>query len=158
LGTQQISTVKRLDQSDITRIESRRSSIIQRQIRRFGGGYGDPTQNAETERRAIAIVTRDFEARNFTVESVERKYCGYDLLCRSGRIEEHVEVKGVAGDIASFIITAGEVREANANPRFMLYVVTSALSKQPTILRLSGSQFVKSYRLSPTQFRAVPGS
>jgi hypothetical protein len=80
---------------------------------------------------AVSLVSEWYEARGWHVQSVEAEKCGYDLLCTNESDEEHVEVKGIKGSALTFIITAGEVRQARNNRRFILCAVTSALSGKP---------------------------
>jgi hypothetical protein len=69
-----------------------------------------------------------------------------------------VEVKGIRGPEPSFIITAGEVKQARTNRRFILMVVTSALSSSPKITRYSGAEFCREFRLSAVQYYAALSS
>jgi hypothetical protein len=68
---------------------------------------------------------------------------------------ENVEVKGVRGPQPCFIITAREVEQARQNGKFILMVVTSALSSSPKITRYSGAEFCRRFELSAIQFRAI---
>jgi hypothetical protein len=119
-----------------------------------GAGFGDPETNRKVERAAISFVTKWYQIHGWSVESVEGDKCGYDLRCVRNNAEEHVEVKGVQGGIPSFIITAGEVRQARINSLFTICIVTSALSNQPKMIRYSGGEFVSNFSLEPLSFRA----
>jgi hypothetical protein len=121
-----------------------------------GAGFGTPEGNAEVERAARDAVEADYAARGWSVRSVERDRCGYDLLCRTGADEEHAEVKGVGGTDPAFLITAGEVRQAHDDPRFVLYVVTAARTPDRRLIRLTGAEFLARYVLAATQYRATP--
>jgi Domain of unknown function (DUF3883) len=132
--------------------ELERTSI--EELSRVGAGFGDPETNRKTERAAIAFVTRWYESRGWKVKSVEAEKCGYDLLCAKASLEEHVEVKGVRGELVAFIITAAEVRQAHVNSKFVICVVTSALAK-PKLLRYVGREFGNQFDLAPLAFRAI---
>jgi hypothetical protein len=67
-----------------------------------------------------------------------------------------VEVKGITGREENFIITAGEVKQAKHNSRFVLCVVTQAMSPKATVSSYSGKEFLQHFRLDPVQFRAIP--
>lgn len=121
-----------------------------------GGGFGTPETNAKVESAAIHSVMRFYERGGWIVESVERDRCGFDLRCRRGTEAHDVEVKGNSGSDLGFIITSGEVTQANENPRFMLCVVTSALSRRPRIATFTGPEFLRRFVLVPIQYRASP--
>jgi Domain of unknown function (DUF3883) len=125
-------------------------------VLRTGAGFGDPETNRRVEESAVAFVTESYKKRGWKVESVEsEKTRGYDLHCKKTRTVECVEVKGVQGDLPSFVITAAEARQAANNPSFVLCVVTSALSKDPQLLRWNGKQLVKEFDLEPLAYRAT---
>ena len=152
-----VSEIK--DQSFITELERLASLPPEapplEQFFRMGAGFGDPETNRRVEKSAVAFVTESYKKRGWKVESVEAEKRGYDLQCQKAGGEECVEVKGVQGDLPSFIITAREVRQASNNPQFVLYVVTEALSKHPQMLRWSGKQLVKDFDLAPLAYRAT---
>jgi hypothetical protein len=120
-----------------------------------GAGFGDPLENKAVEVAAIRAVKRTYEEDGWSVRSVEREKCGFDLVCSKDGVVEDVEVKGVRGTQASFIITAGEVEQAHENGRFFLVVVTSALASSRKITKYSGKEFGRLFDLSAIQYRAV---
>lgn len=121
---------------------------------RPGRGFGTPEENKLVEIAAVNAVTADYALRGWRVQSVEHEGCGYDLVCGSGESVEHVEVKGVSGNVQQFVITEGEVRQARGNPRFVLYVVTTARTR-PVLTRYKGSDFLGLFRLTPLAHRAI---
>jgi hypothetical protein len=121
-----------------------------------GAGFGSPEENVLVERAAIAAVTELYTAKGWDVRSVESEGRGFDLECRRETNEENVEVKGVSGSQQCFIITAGEVQQSRANPKFVLYVVTEARSQRPTLNRYTGEEFSQRFKLAPIQYRATP--
>lgn len=120
-----------------------------------GAGFGNAVDNKEVELSAIECVTADYESRGWHVEDVSKENRGYDLLCTFAKQEEHVEVKGVRGSEEEFIITAGEVRAAQTNGKFVLCVVTRALSEQKLLTRYSGREMLQKFGLTPIQYRAT---
>lgn len=120
-----------------------------------GAGFGTPETNRKVERAAVAVVTDWYESEGWTVESVEAAKCGYDLFCRKESEENHVEVKGVQGELVAFIITAAEVRQAQKDSEFVLCVVTSALTNEPKLNLYDAESFVSDFELSPLSYRAV---
>jgi len=119
-----------------------------------GGGFGDSETNREVEQAAVLYVTNDYHENGWTVESVELKRCGFDLLCTKNKTQEHVEVKGVQGDTLSFIITAGEVKRSQKDENFILCVVTSALTN-PKLHKLTAKDFNEGFSLETISYRAV---
>ncbi len=119
-----------------------------------GAGFGNPETNRKVEQAAISFVTKFYEEHGWSVQSVEADKCGYDLRCVSSGVEEHIEVKGVQGEIPSFIITAGEVRQSKTNSLFKICIVTCALSNQPKLFRYDASDFASKFNLDPLSFRA----
>ncbi|MDA2921132.1 DUF3883 domain-containing protein [Desulfobacterota bacterium AH_259_B03_O07] len=120
-----------------------------------GGGFGDVEKNREIEKAAISFVTKLYEKRGWSVESVENEKRGFDLLCTKNGLDENVEVKGVEGTKYSFPITAGEVRQARENPVYVIYIVTSALSKHHKSKWFKGKEFIKEFKIEPVQYRAT---
>jgi len=128
---------------------------IEKIIRKAGAGFGSPETNQKVGDAACSYVTEWYESRGWSVKSVEAEKRGYDLVCIKGSVEKHVEVKGVQGEVPSFIITAGEVRQAQSNPKFIICVVTSSLSKRPKMFRYTGKEFAAKFSLSPLAYKAI---
>lgn len=120
-----------------------------------GGGFGNPVENSMVEAAAMRAVAAWYRTRGWGVKRRDRDRCGFDLQCSKDDVIEDVEVKGVRSSEPSFIITAGELKQANRNPRFVLRIVTSALSSSATITRYSGPVFRRRFRLSAIQYRAA---
>lgn len=119
-----------------------------------GAGFGSPVENKLVEAAAVQAVVNHYQTGGWWVRSVERDKCGFDLECTKGAVVEQVEVKGVSGTELCFVITAGEVRQARENPKFVLVVVTSALSPSPTLTKVSGEEFGERFELATIQHRA----
>jgi hypothetical protein len=157
---QQLQSMRKLTPTSATLLEAAWCAAelpnvpeIERQIT-SGAGFGNPETNKKVERAAILFVTNWYETRGWSVLSVEVKKCGYDLLCNKEEIEEHVEVKGTQGTGLSFIITAGEMRQARNNPQFVICLVISALSEDKQMVRYSGEEFIKKFNVVELAFRA----
>lgn len=120
-----------------------------------GGGYGDAEQNAKVERAAVDFVTRAYRREGWKVTSVEAKRCGYDLCCQRDGEEFHVEVKGSSGSERRFLMTSGEWWQAESDRRFVLALVTNALSEFPTMERWSALQFLEKFDIKPIQYVAA---
>jgi|GEM_PF-903435 len=126
---------------------------VEEQTQKVGGGFGSPETNRKVEQAAISFVKTYYEQNQWSVESVESEKCGYDLLCTKNSIQEHVEVKGIQGDLVSFIITNGEVRQSRSDEKFVLCAVTSALAN-PILHKFSPSEFREKFALEPISYRA----
>lgn len=135
--------------------EMKRTSNARRAV---GAGFGDPAENCLVEAAAMRAVVAWYKSRGWGIESVECDRCGFDLRCSKGSVIEEVEVKGVRGSEPSFIITAGEVQQAQVSRRFVLMVVTSALSSSAIITSYSGAEFRRRFRLSAIQYLAALNS
>lgn len=120
-----------------------------------GAGFGDPENNREVEQAAIQAVTQYYQERHWHVVSVEDEDRGYDLACTNAAAELHVEVKGVAGNLERFIITAGEVRRSREDPQWSLAVVTSALTQERQITLYDRAQFHQRFTLATISYTAA---
>ncbi len=121
---------------------------------KVGAGFGTPGTNKRVEKAAIQFVTNQYKLQGWGVKSVEVDRRGFDLLCVKDAVEEHVEVKGIQGEAVSFIITSSEVQQAKTDKRFVLCVVTSAISKRPRLMRYNAKDFTDRFSLEPLSFRA----
>lgn len=120
----------------------------------IGAGFGDPDTNTVVESAAVEHVSFWYQDLGWDVQSVEQEKRGYDLICRKDSLEEHVEVKGTSGTGQSFIITAGEVRQAKQDPLFVLCLVTSALSDTRSMFRYPRRELAKKFKLDPIAYKA----
>lgn len=119
-----------------------------------GAGFGSSVQNAKVEKAAVQFVQRWYQRRNWRVYSVERKKLGFDLICIKNKNEDRVEVKGVSAKKPSFILTVGELQKAKQDAKFVLCVVSSALSPKPQMQRWNGRQMLRAFTFRPLQFQA----
>jgi hypothetical protein len=108
------------------------------------------------EQAGIRFVRETYEKDGWVVTSVERQKIGYDLLCKHSTEEEHVEVKATHGEVVSFIITAGEMRNVLLDRRHLTVIVTEALTNAPKVHRYSKERFLAELQCEPIAFRAVP--
>jgi hypothetical protein len=102
-----------------------------------GAGFGTAEQNRKVEKAAVQHVTDAYEAEGYQIVSVEATRCGWDLTATRGNEELHLEVKGVAGSLIRFFLTAKEHKTALIDPKWLLVVVTDALD-QPGWYQLDG--------------------
>jgi hypothetical protein len=118
-----------------------------------GAGFGNPETNRRVERAAISHVENWYQSRGWNVTSVETERRGYDLLCKKASNELHVEVKGIQGHMHSFIITKREKEKADSDPKFVLSLVTSALTN-PKMIEYSGRSVEQRFKLTALAYKA----
>jgi hypothetical protein len=96
-----------------------------------GQGFArTPEERRSLEELAMAAAKKYFRLKNFDVEDVSSRR-SYDLVCKRGKVELHVEVKGTTTDGDAIILTNNEVKHA-CNPRnaCVLFVLHSIHLKQ----------------------------
>lgn len=161
MTAQQLQTIRKLTAASAMLLSSKWYATelpdapeLEQQISKSGAGYGDPKTNKEVERAAVSFVTKWYETKGWSVESVEAEKCGYDLHCTKNNIKENVEVKGVRGNGLSFIITANEVKQAHNDSDFVICIVNSALSSNPQTTRYSGNELIGKFEFVELAYRA----
>jgi len=120
-----------------------------------GAGFGDPETNKKVERAAVRAVRTYFEQRGFDVQSFEGGKVGFDLKCVQEKIVFHVEVKGIAGSVEAFSMTALEFKLAQSDPEFRLAVVVNALSKSREVRIYGRRDFRRNFEAVPLQYRCT---
>lgn len=113
----------------------------------------DVVASKEIEESAIRTVWSWYESRGWKVVSVERDKIGYDLRCRKGREQRHVEVKGRARSGGVVLLTAREWRRAIEDQRFVLAIVSN-IQRDPILNQLTGLEFQRAYDIKPIVFHA----
>ena len=83
----------------------------------------DPKRRKAIELRAMEEARRHYCEKGWNVEDVSAAE-SYDLCCRRGGDELHVEVKGVSADGSEVHLTRNEVEHAREYPRPVLFVVS----------------------------------
>jgi hypothetical protein len=88
-----------------------------------------------TQRRTGALSSQrwpwfisEYRGEGFDVKDVSLDKRGWDVTARKNSEEFHIEVKGVAGALVNFLLTAREFNKAKVDPRWVLVAVTKALS------------------------------
>lgn len=119
-----------------------------------GAGFGTPEQNRVVEKAACKAVRHDFENRGYKFESREKENLGYDFDANRNGEKLHVEVKGISGAVAKFIITANELKLARTDLQFRVAAVTEALTAHPKIHHFTGRGFLKKFGLIPLAYFA----
>lgn len=133
--------------SDLALAETTASETI-------GGGFGTAAENREVEKAAITYVTEWYRAQGWKVTSVESEKKGYDLVCERAAAELHVEVKGVNGNEKQFILTAREFETGFQDGKFVLALVSYALSEKPNLQQWKAKEFREAFAFNPIQYWA----
>ena len=60
-----------------------------------GVGFGDPAENKLVEVAAVRAVVKTYQGDGWSVRSVERDKCGFDLECTKNGSVENVEVNAL---------------------------------------------------------------
>ncbi|MCX7783211.1 MAG: DUF3883 domain-containing protein [Meiothermus sp.] len=119
----------------------------------IGDGSGGSLDKRLVEKRAIELVSKRYRSNGWIVKSVENERKGFDLLCRKGRLEEHVEVKGLSGFEKDFTLTANEYQYASSESRFRICIVTGVLTMSPKLHSHSFAELVSEFRIEPIAYR-----
>ena len=114
--------------------------------------FGNAEHNREVEKAAVDFVTKYMQSEGYTVVSREQDRCGYDLLCSSEDEEYHVEVKGTSGEAMRFIMTDKEFSTASEDEDYLVCIVTSALSDEPTLSILDVDTLLDHFQYRPLQW------
>ena len=119
-----------------------------------GAGFGSAAENSRVERAAMRCVIRYYGDRGWEVRDVSAGNQGYDLFCKKGAAIRHIEVKGAGGDSEKFIITANEAQTWESDSRYVLALVTNALSKKPSLTEFVGPQGRQGFTFDPISYWA----
>lgn len=125
-----------------------------------GGRRGrkpDAAHNAEVELKAVEAVKNKYKKAGYTVESVEKDNCGWDLVAKKGKQKLYIEVKGCAGSTIYFELTPNEYKKLQEHSdRYRVCIVCEALDT-PIIYDFGPAWHSQSkkWRLSSTKHGAV---
>lgn len=133
--------------SELALVETTASETI-------GGGFGTAAENREVEKAAVTYVTKWYRSHGWKVTSVESDKKGYDLVCERASSELHVEVKGVNGNGKQFILTAREFETGFQDGKFVLALVSYALSEKPNLQQWKAKEFREAFAFNPIQYWA----
>ena len=97
-----------------------------------GENYVRGAVNREVEIAAIEFAMAFYTRAGYTVNSVETRNLGWDLVARNNQQTLRIEVKGLSGDQCSIGLTANEYRAfQSADDNYRLFVVASCLRDTP---------------------------
>jgi hypothetical protein len=159
---QQLQTMRRLTPATAALLDERLrwARAAERRLaetaREVGHGFGDPLSNREVEARAVRFVTKYYQDRGWSVQSLESQNLGFDLLCILGDEELKVEVKGARATGPAFILTENELAAAETDDAWQLAIVTEALTERPHLYLVSGRQLEEYFVMRPLAYRGTP--
>ena len=118
-----------------------------------GGGFGETEHNRKVEDAAMRFVKAHYRQQGYRVHDVSKQNLGYDLRCRRGRKELHVEVKGTSSNEVRFVITRNERDTWDSDSAFVLAVVLRALAEKSLKL-FEGTSASRAFRFAPISYVA----
>lgn len=94
-----------------------------------GARQHDPLKRIEVEKAAIKAVETHYKSLGYKIESVEREKVGWDLTASAGRLQLHLEVKGLSGSTIVAELTPNEYGYLSKNDsNYRLCIVVDALT------------------------------
>lgn len=119
-----------------------------------GQGFCDSKTIRKVDAAAMKYVKALLKEKGWVVTDKSRELRrGYDLLCKKGRKVLHVEVKGTQGSGQAFFLQASQMRQAEVDSNFFIYLVTGVLSNKLTCRAYSGKELLQRFKLEPTEYR-----
>ncbi len=101
--------------------------------KKIGHKQIDQERKSRIEQEAISKVKSYYEKMKYSVESVEKDNCGWDLEATKEGITLKIEVKGLSGSTPSIELTPNEYKCFSGNGEdYRLSIVTNALN-DPTL-------------------------
>lgn len=130
------------------------SSLDELEERAETGFVQDAARRKEIEKAAVNYVIEQLKNSKtyHTVESVESKNLGFDILALSNGESRKIEVKGTSSNSPAFFLSANEYRASQVMSGWELRVVTEA-DTNPNEYIYSPSEMKESFNLEPMAFR-----
>jgi hypothetical protein len=122
-----------LDRPEVDAEQESAAAAEKALARSKGQGFArTPAERRALENHAMVAAERYFQQQGFRVEDVSARR-SYDLVCKKGQTELHVEVKGTTTDGDAVVLTNNEVKHA-CDPRnsCVLFVLHSIRLKGRT--------------------------
>ncbi len=118
----------------------------------------NPDKRKEVEEAAIKTVIQGYKNDKWEVDEHPQKlrHIGYDLECTRGNLIEHAEVKGRQGNDEIFYLHASEEKASKEDDYFVIWIVTSALSKMPTPHKYTKDNFHEHFNYEPSTYYVTP--
>ncbi|MBA2960531.1 MULTISPECIES: DUF3883 domain-containing protein [Ramlibacter] len=119
--------------------------------------FPDQQHRDQVEAISMAVATKYYRARGFTVEDVSPENLGYDLVVRgaSGGAVTYVEVKGTSMYTQAFFLTRNELKAATSLSAWHLALVTSALTV-PEMEVLTAKEALDRFGMDPLVWHCTP--
>lgn len=119
--------------------ESRRNKHTRK---KRGRSYtADIEHKKNVEVFAVNFVTKEYESRGFSVSSVEKDNCGWDLEARFKKVRYRLEVKGLSSNSIAVELSQNEYdKMLKHKHQYRLCIVTGCLTKEPLLFIFSYSK------------------
>lgn len=102
--------------------------------KRSGGYNQDIETRLKIEKTSVLVTTSYFEKLGYSVLSVEKEACGWDLTAVKNDSELFIEVKGTQGDSPAFELTPNEYTNLKRyRKKYRISVVTQCLTQKPVL-------------------------
>ncbi len=112
-----------------------------------------PERLREAEKRALELILEKYSQEGWEIAPAPSRKVGYKFRALKAEQEEDVEVKGLVGSDLTFAMSSREVRQAEANPNFVLWAIANALSEpEPQCWR--GREILEKFALDPMKYLA----
>ncbi|MFQ3679760.1 MAG: tetratricopeptide repeat protein, partial [Pseudanabaenaceae cyanobacterium] len=112
-----------------------------------------PDRLREAEKRSLELVLEKYSQEGWEIAPAPSRKAGYKFRALKGDREENVEVKGLVGSDLTFAMSSREVRQAEANPNFVLWAIANALS-EPAPQCWRGQEILEKFALDPMKYLA----
>ncbi|SHK90804.1 DUF3883 domain-containing protein [Fibrobacter sp. UWB12] len=110
----------------------------------------------EIEDTAVKIASEYYEEKGFSVKSVEKENCGWDLTVIKGDKERHIEVKGTSRNDYHFFLSKNEYEKMISDPKWRLFVVKNVLEDpEPDCIVIRRQNVEKLFDLIPFCFEGT---
>ena len=110
----------------------------------------------EIEDSAIKIASEFYEEKGFSVKSVEKENCGWDLTVVKGNKVRHIEVKGTSRNEFHFFLSKNEYNQMKKDSNWRLFVVKNVLENpDPDFVVKRPENVEKLFDLNPFCFEGT---
>lgn len=117
-----------------------------------------PNINAETrslvEKKAVDVVWKYYEKKNYKVIDRQKDNCGYDLLVANNKEELHIEVKGTAMNRLHLYLSLNEFNYMMASSKWRLAIVKDALNDKAKPQIFDKKEFEENFNIQPIEWVA----
>ena len=99
-------------------------------------------------------MIKHYEERGYTHKDMTKANCGYDFSFTKAGKELHVEIKGTSGASKHFYLTRNEHHGLESNEKWLLALVTNALTSTPNVNIYTPEEVNKNFNFDPICYEA----